>query len=235
MLRTALRNVLAHKARLLMTVLAVMLGVAFVSGTLVFTDTLGNAFRNQSAKSYDDVAVAVTTPMQRGDKMTHAIDAATLKKIQNLDGVAEATGRVSGFAGVADPDGKLIGNGWSNTGANYFPGENGKDEQYAFTDGTGPTKDGQIALDKDTARKGKYHVGDQVRVATNGPVKEYALVGVFTTEDGAVNAGGSLVLFDTPAAQTLYLRPGEFQDVTITAEAGASDKRLLDADRKSVV
>ncbi|HEY9437429.1 MAG TPA: ABC transporter permease [Streptomyces sp.] len=229
MLRTALRNVLAHKARLLMTVLAVMLGVAFVSGTLVFTDTLGNAFRNQSAKSYDDVAVAVTTPMQRGDKMTHAIDAATLKKIQNLDGVAEATGRVSGFAGVADPDGKLIGNGWSNTGANYFPGENGKDEQYAFTDGTGPAKDGQVALDKDTARKGKYHVGDQVRVATNGPVKEYALVGVFTTEDGAVNAGGSLVLFDTPAAQTLYLRPGEFQDVTITAEAGASDKRLLDA------
>ena len=61
MFRTALRNVLAHKARLLMTVLAVMLGVAFVSGTLVFTDTLGNAFRNQSAKSYDDVAVAVST------------------------------------------------------------------------------------------------------------------------------------------------------------------------------
>ena len=61
MFNTALRNVLAHKARLLMTVLAVMLGVAFVSGTLVFTDTLGNAFRNQSAKSYDKVAVAVTT------------------------------------------------------------------------------------------------------------------------------------------------------------------------------
>lgn len=61
MFRTALRNVLAHKARLLMTVLAVMLGVAFVSGTLVFTDTLGNAFRKQSAKSYDNVAVSVET------------------------------------------------------------------------------------------------------------------------------------------------------------------------------
>lgn len=122
MFRTALRNVLAHKARLLMTVLAVMLGVAFVSGTLVFTDTLGNAFRNQSAKNYDDVAVAVKTWAQRGDDQADGIDEATLEKIRDLDGVAGATGRVSGFAGVADTGGKLIGDGWSNTGSNFSPG-----------------------------------------------------------------------------------------------------------------
>ncbi|MET8189755.1 FtsX-like permease family protein [Streptomyces sp. NPDC005246] len=229
MFRTALRNVLAHKARLLMTVLAVMLGVAFVSGTLVFTDTLGNAFRNQSAKSYDDVAVAVTTHADRRDEKTSGIDAATLKKIRSLDGVATATGRVSGFAGVADPGGKLIGNGWSNTGGNFSPGTNGKDASYTFVDGTGPVGDGRIALDKETAKKGAYEVGDRVRVATNGPVKEYALSGIFTTEDGAVNAGGSLVLFDTQVAQQLYLKPGWFQDVTVTAAAGSSDRKLLDA------
>ncbi|MCX5312676.1 ABC transporter permease [Streptomyces sp. NBC_00154] len=229
MFRTALRNVLAHKARLLMTVLAVMLGVAFVSGTLVFTDTLGNAFRNQSAKSYDDVAVAVTTHADRRDEKTSGIDAATLKKIRSLDGVAAATGRVSGFAGVADPGGKLIGNGWSNTGGNFSPGADGKDASYTFVDGTGPVGDGRIALDKETAKKGAYEVGDRVRVATNGPVKEYTLSGIFTTEDGAVNAGGSLVLFDTPVAQQLYLKPGWFQDITVTAAAGASDQKLLDA------
>ncbi|MEU5715514.1 FtsX-like permease family protein [Streptomyces sp. NPDC020403] len=229
MFRTAVRNVLAHKARLLMTVLAVMLGVAFVSGTLVFTDTLGNAFRNQSAKNYDKVAVAVTTWAERGDEKTPAVDEATLAKIRALDGVAEATGRVSGFAGVADPDGKLIGNGWSNTGANFSPGADGKDAQYTFTEGSGPAEAGQVALDKETARKGEYRVGGPVRVATNGPVKEYTLSGVFTTEDGAVNAGGSLVLFDTATAQQLYLRPGQFKDVTVTAAAGASDQRLLDA------
>ncbi|WNI24385.1 FtsX-like permease family protein [Streptomyces sp. ITFR-16] len=234
MFRTALRNVLAHKARLLMTVLAVMLGVAFVSGTLVFTDTLGNAFRNQSAKNYDDIAVAVTTHADQRDDKTRAIDAATLKKIQALDGVATATGRVDGFAGVADPDGKLIGNGWSNTGANFAPGKDGKDAQYTFTDGSGPTAAGSIALDKDTARKGKYEVGDTVRVATNGPVKEYTLSGVFTTEDGAVNAGGSLVLFDTPVAQKLFLRSGEFKDVAVTAAPGVSDRQLL-ADVKPLL
>lgn len=229
MFRTAVRNVLAHKARLLMTVLAVMLGVAFVSGTLVFTDTLGNAFRNQSAKSYDDVAVAIKTWADPSDKDSASIDEATLEKIRALDGVAEATGRVSGFAGVADTDGKLIGNGWSNTGANFAPDDDGKDAQYTFTDGTGPVKDGQIALDKESASKGDYHVGGPVRVATNGPVKEYTLSGIFTTEDGAVNAGGSLVLFDTDVAQQLYLRPGEFSDATVTAAAGTSDQKLLDA------
>lgn len=227
MFRTALRNVLAHKARLLMTVLAVMLGVAFVSGTLVFTDTLGNALRNQSAKSYDDVAVAVTTYADQHEEKTSGITAATLKKIQGLDGVGTATGRVSGFAGVADPDGKLIGNGWSNTGGNYFPGKNGKDSAYTFVDGTGPAAADRIALDKETAERGEYHVGDRVRVATNGPVKEYVLSGVFTTEDGAVNAGGSLVLFDTEVAQKLYLRPGVFRDANVSAAPGVSAEKLL--------
>ncbi|HET6360128.1 ABC transporter permease [Streptomyces sp.] len=226
MFRTALRNVLAHKARLLMTVLAVMLGVAFVSGTLVFTDTLGNAYRNQSAKSYDNVAVAVTTYADQNDP---GIDTKTLEKIRGLDGVAGATGRVSGFAGVADQDGKLIGNGWSNTGANFAPGMDGKDPAYTFTDGSGPQQDSQIALDEDSADKGKYRVGDTVRVATNGPAKDYTLSGVFTTEDGAVNAGGSLVLFDTAVSQKLYLRPGHFKGVTIAAAAGASDQKILDA------
>ena len=153
MFRTALRNVLAHKARLLMTVLAVMLGVAFVSGTLVFTDTLSNAFRNQSAKSYDNVAVAVTSYADPDDPEEEpGLSRKTLDKIRPLDGVAAVDGRVEGFAGVADPDGKLIGVGWSNKGSNFAPGKDGKDAAYTFTDGSGPVKDDQIALDKDIRR-----------------------------------------------------------------------------------
>ncbi|MER5770328.1 FtsX-like permease family protein [Streptomyces sp. NPDC001985] len=231
MFRTALRNVLAHKARLLMTVLAVMLGVAFVSGTLVFTDTLGNAFRNQTAKSFDNTAVVVTSPTSDsgGGVTSDGLPAATLKKIQGADGVAEATGRVSGFAGVADPQGKLIGSSWSNTGANYSPGKDGKDASYDFTDGTGPAEAGQIALDRKTAGKGEYEVGDTVRVSTNGPVQEYTLSGIFTTEDGAVNAGGSLVLFDTAVAQKLYLKPGLFTEINVSAAPGVPDEKVLAA------
>ncbi|WMX46679.1 FtsX-like permease family protein [Streptomyces roseicoloratus] len=230
MLRTALRNVLAHKARLLMTVLAVMLGVAFVSGTLVFTDTLSQAFRSQSAKSYDDIAVAVSAaPNQNDPNATPGLSEETRRKIEALDGVTEATGRVHGFAGVPDKDGKLIGAGWSNKGTNFAPGKDGKDSAYAFVSGAGPVEDDQIALDKETADKGGYKVGDKVRVATNGPVETYTLAGVFTTEDGAVNAGGSLVLFDTDVAQKLFLQPGHFMDVNVSAEPGADADRILAA------
>ncbi|MFD7614806.1 ABC transporter permease [Streptomyces sp. NPDC059828] len=229
MFRTALRNVLAHKARLLMTVLAVMLGVAFVSGTLVFADTLSNAFRNQSAKSYDNVAVAVTSFADPNDADASGISQKHLDRIGELDGVAAAYGRVSGFAGVAGSDGKLIGAGWSNKGSNFAPGKDGKDPAYTFTDGSGPVKDSQIALDKESVDKGKFKVGDKVRVATNGPAKDYTLSGVFTTQDGAVNAGGSLVLFDTGLAQKQYLKPGFFTDVTVTAAPGADDAAILKA------
>ncbi|MFJ2217561.1 ABC transporter permease [Streptomyces sp. NPDC101062] len=238
MFRTALRTVLSHKARLLMTVLAVMLGVAFVSGTLVFTDTLGNAFRNESAKNYKDVAVSVTSYdfRESSDEEQRTSDPglseAAMDRIKALDGVATVTGRVNGFAGVADPDGKLIGDGWSNTGSNFSPGENGKDSAYTFTDGSGPREAGQIALDTSTATKGEYKVGDSVRVATNGPVKEYTLSGVFTSKDGAVNAGGSLVLFETKVAQKLYLEPGYYSDATVTAASGASDAALLTEVKK---
>lgn len=231
MFRTALRTVLAHKARLLMTVLAVMLGVAFVSGTLVFTDTLGNAFNKQSAKSYKDVAVSVTTYTSEekgadGKKQEPGLSPKALDEIGAVDGVASVTPRVEGFAGVADPDGKLIGNGWSNTGTNFAPGENGKDPAYDFSEGTGPTEAGQVALDKSTASRGEYKIGGPVRVATNGPVKEYTLSGIFTTEDGAVNAGGSLVVFDAPVAQKLFLEPGYFQMANVTATPGASDTKI---------
>ncbi|MYS05779.1 FtsX-like permease family protein [Streptomyces sp. SID6041] len=229
MFRTALRNVLAHKARLLMTVLAVMLGVAFVSGTLVFTDTLGQAFRNQSAKSYDDVAVAVEMyPSAEEARKTPGLSQQVVDKVAKVDGVASVTPRVDGFAGVPDKNGKLIGAGWSNKGTNFAPGEDGKDRAYSFTSGDGPASDGQVALDKDTADKGGYKVGDTVRVATNGPVKEYELSGVFTTEDGAVNAGGSLVVFDRAVAQKLYLKPGFFQNLTVTAAPGADAVALRD-------
>ncbi|MGW7331711.1 ABC transporter permease [Streptomyces sp. NPDC054840] len=232
MFRTALRNVLAHKARLLMTVLAVTLGVAFVSGTLVFTDTLKKSLSGQSAKDYAGVAVSVTSYGQgrneQGEKEGEpGLGQATLDKVKALPGVDSVSGRVTGFAGVGDENGKLIGAGWSNQGANYTPVKDGKNPRYDFVAGAGPAKADEVALDKATAETGRYKVGDKVRVATNGPVKEYSLAGIFTTEDGGVQAGGSLVLFETKVAQELYLKPGYFMEMSVAAKAGTSADKLL--------
>ncbi|MGW2255920.1 ABC transporter permease [Kitasatospora sp. NPDC001660] len=242
MYRTALRNVLAHKARLLMTVLAVMLGTAFVAGTLVFTDTLGNALRSQSAKSYTDIAVtvsdrgAVDRGYDHGGKAASgpSLTEETRKAVAALPGAADARGVVSGFAGIADKKGALIGDGFSTTGANYVPGTDGTDPRYPLVEGRGPKNGTEIALDAKTAEKGGYKVGDTVRVAVNGPVMELKLTGTLHTNDPRVVSGGSLAAFDTATAQQLYLSPGHFAELDVKGKPGADDTALLAAVRQAL-
>ncbi|MFI1204765.1 ABC transporter permease [Streptomyces sp. BHT-5-2] len=236
MFRTALRNVLAHKARLLMTVLAVMLGVAFVSGTLVFTSTLSDATQAASRKGFDNVDVAI----QRGGsdrtdgapRARSALDRELLEKAAHLPGAASATGTVSGFTAIADKSGKLIGDGFSTSGSNYFPGKDGSDARYPMRDGAAPKGPDQFALDARTADRAGYKVGDTVRISVDGPVREQKLTGTFTTDDGAVGAGGSLALFDTATAQKLFAAPGEFSEIDIKAAPGTSQTALKGAVEK---
>ncbi|MEV5378086.1 FtsX-like permease family protein [Streptomyces nondiastaticus] len=236
MFRTALRNVLAHKARLLMTVLAVMLGVAFVSGTLVFTSTISAAQKKSSEKGFTGVDVAIQPHRQDGDKGNPGdapkLSQRLLDKAAAVPGAAGATGTVSGFAAIADKHGELIGEGFNSTGANYYAGTGGKDARYPLKSGRAPHGPGEIALDAKTAERGGYKVGDTVRVSVDGPVLQQKLAGVFTTDDGNVSAGGSLALFDTATAQKLYGKPGEFSEIHVKAAAGTSQAALKSAVEK---
>ncbi|GAB7184990.1 ABC transporter permease [Kitasatospora sp. Ki12] len=242
MFRTALRNVLAHKGRLLMTTLAVMLGTAFVAGTLVFTDTLGSALRSQNSKSYTDIAVTVSDREAVGRGYDHGgrartgptLTESTRQAVAALPGVAEARGVVSGFAGIADKKGALIGDGFSTTGTNYVPGADGTDPRYPLVEGRGPKNAGEIALDAKTAGKGGYKVGDTVRVAVNGPVMELKLTGTLRTNDPRVQAGGSLAAFDSATAQQLYLSPGRFGELDVKAKPGTDDTALLSAVKQAL-
>ncbi|MFJ9040499.1 ABC transporter permease [Streptomyces sp. NPDC102406] len=231
MFRTALRNVFAHKARLLMTVLAVMLGVAFVSGTLVFTNTISSALEKSSSKGFDHVDVALTGGYTeaKGDKVgkeTELTDA-TLDKARSVPGAASAYGVVSGYAAVADQDGKLVGNGFSTMGGNYWGTAKNPDARYPFEDGAAPHGQNQVALDAETAKRAGYKVGDQVRMSVDGPVLTPTLTGVFTTDDGNVAAGGSLALFDTATAQRLFHKPGAYDEIDVRAAAGTSQDQLM--------
>ncbi|WP_030672190.1 ABC transporter permease [Streptomyces sp. NRRL B-1347] len=236
MFRTALRNVLAHKARLLMTVLAVMLGVAFVSGTLVFTDTFGSAYKNKSAKSFDHVSVAIRQDGGSHDdgqeaKQPPRLTDALLTEAGELPGAGSVIGTYSGFTALADKDGKLVGGEWGTTGANYYPGKGGKDPRYDFAAGKAPRSAGEIALDSRTADRTGYGVGDTVRYSTDGPVKTAKVSGVFDTDDGSVVAGGSLVLFDNDTARKV-LGKSEYDEIDVKAAAGTSESALKGAVEK---
>ncbi|MEV5874494.1 FtsX-like permease family protein [Streptomyces sp. NPDC052101] len=227
MFRTALRNVLAHKARLLMTVLAVMLGVAFVSGTLVFTNTISDAYQKSSAKGFDQVDVAVRPTYQdsEGDKVgkTPDLTQALLDKAAKTPGAASATGVVTGFTAVADKDGKLLGGDWQSAGGNYW---GTKDARYPLVSGHAPHGKDEVLLDSKTAQRGGYAVGDTVRLSVDGPVLTPTVAGIFTTDDGNVAAGGSLALFDTPTAQKLFGKKGAYDEIDVRAAAGTSQSAL---------
>ncbi|MFF4547566.1 ABC transporter permease [Streptomyces sp. NPDC001435] len=235
MLRTALRNVFAHKARLLMTVLAVMLGVAFVSGTLVFTNTISNAYQKSSAKGFDQVDVAVT-PKAQDDKgntigKTPELTRALLDRSAAVPGAASAIGVVNGFTAMADKDGKLIGGGWQSQGGNYWGTE---DTRYPLVDGHAPSGKGQVLIDSRTAERAGYKVGDTVRISVDGPVLTPKITGIFTTDDGNVAAGGSLALFDTATAQHLFGKKGSFDEIDVRAKPGTSQSALKSALDKAL-
>lgn len=235
MFRTALRNVLAHKARLLMTVLAVMLGVAFVSGTLVFTNTISEAYQKSSAKGFDQVDVAVTAKSRedKGNTIGKSPDLtqALLQKSAGVPGASHAIGVVSGFTAIADRDGKLIGGGFQSQGGNYY---GDKDPRYPLSEGAAPHGANQVAIDSETARRAGYKVGDTVRISVDGPVLKPVVTGVFTTDDGNVAAGGSLALFDTATAQKLFGKPGTYDEIDVKAASGTSQTALQAALKKAL-
>lgn len=227
MFRTALRNVSAHKARLLMTVLAVMLGVAFVSGTLVFTNTISDAYQKSSAKGFNQVDVAVTPVYQDsgGDQVgkTPDLTQALLDRSAKAPGAASAIGVVEGFTAIAGKDGKLVGGGFQSEGGNYW---GDKDPRYPLKSGSAPHGSGEVAIDSETARRTGYKVGDTVRVSIDGPVLKQRVSGVFSTDDGNVAAGGSLALFDTATAQKLFGKPNGYDEIDVRAKPGTSQTEL---------
>ncbi|MGK5641328.1 ABC transporter permease [Streptomyces sp. URMC 126] len=233
MFRTALRNLLAHRTRLLMTALAVLLGTAFVSGTLVFSDSVNKAYRDKTSRSLDDVAVSVTSsgggPGRDGGLGPRAAD-----RIRALPGVASVRPSVTGTVTVADRHNESAGSEWGSTGANYVPGPDGKDRRYPLVTGRGPRSAGEVALDTKTAAKTGARLGGTVRLAMDGPVMTKKLVGTVKTDDPRVGAGGSLALFDTATAQKLLGTPGTFDELVVTATPG-TDPNALTARVRAVL
>ncbi|WP_424887308.1 ABC transporter permease [Streptomyces sp. XH2] len=231
MLRTALRNVLAHKARLIMTVLAVGLGVAFISGSLVFADSTTAAYRASMARNYAGIAVTVdpkSPPGAPADGRTDVLDDALVSKLAAVPGVSAARPTVDGSATLAAKDGSPMraDNTMGKPAAAYVPGADGKDSRFPLTAGRAPRTDGELALDRGTAAAGKYALGDTVTLATDGPVLRMRLVGIVRTDDTRVTSGGTLTVFDKATAQKLFATPGHYTGIDLSAEPGTDQFEL---------
>jgi len=230
MFRTTLKHLAARKLRLLTTSLAVLLGVAFMAGTLVFTDTISQTFDNlfATADAGIDVQVrheAAFDEAEAGPQRAR-LDDSIIATIAQTDGVAVAEGYIRAYAQLLDKDGIPLGDpnnagtiGWSWTdddGLNPFD----------LADGRAPRNDSEVAIDKATADEAGYRLGDVAGVLTQSGRQSATVVGI-TTFAGANSPGGAQVtMFTLDAAEKYLTAPGMIDAVNVVADDGVSADAL---------
>ncbi|GLI02339.1 ABC transporter permease [Phytohabitans aurantiacus] len=234
MLRATLKSLLARKLRLVLSGLAVVLGVMFVSGAFVLTDTLGRSFDAvfSSAYSQTDVGVAAKPKIEmsemEGEEVQAPFPASVLDEVRSVPGVAKATGTVAADgAQVIGSNGKVLTSFGPPQIGQAWTGEDGLTE---LREGRGPTADNEIAVNVTVADAAKIKVGDQVRVQTLEPAKPFTLVGIFGYSGGRDSLGGvQEVAFTEKAAQQLLVgETGVYTGITVKADSGVSHTKLRD-------
>jgi putative ABC transport system permease protein len=226
MWKVTVKGLLAHKLRLVLTGLAIVLGVTFVSGTLVLTDTLHNTFNTLFGQIYQNVdfevrGVAVFSDNTGGSGVTRkAIPQSIATTVRSVPGVAFAEGTVGGYAQFVAPDGKAITTGGAPTlGLSFDP--NSQLSSLRLTSGTAPTTPNDVAMDAGTADKYHFVVGDRVRILLRGPPQTFTVSGIvkFGTADNL--AGATLAAFDLPTAQNLFDLNGRYNAIDVLTTPGA--------------
>ena len=237
MLRLTWRNLLARKVRLLMSTLAIVLGIGFLSGVMTFSTGLNATFDNIVKGSTPDGLVRPEGDLQAanaGVGTTQLIEPTDVAKIAALPEVAAADGSVDGIGSfLLGKDNKMVGGQGAPTLAfNFSPSENMAGEQVLeLTEGDWPAKPGEITLDTSSAERGAYDVGDTVTliVPTADPRRTFTLVGTADFNGGGT-AGATLVLLDTAEAQEIFLDGADaFTSVALTAADGVSQAELAAA------
>lgn len=238
MWRATLSSLLAHKVRLALTTLAIVLGVAFVSGTLIFTDTGRSAFNDVFDTIGENIDLTVRGVSELNDvgdgagaaafAAPPAVDPETVDRIAAVDGVAAVDPYVDGSALVLDADGEPIGaQGAPMMGVNAPTVE--ELTSFELRDGRYPEAPDEVALDAATAGDQRFEVGDTVRVAADGPAEFYEIVGVVGFGEGVDNlAGASLTVFAPDTAFDLFAVDGGYAGVDVLAAGNADVAELQD-------
>jgi len=230
MWRVTLRGFFAHKLRLALTALAIALGVAFVSGTLVLTDTMGSVFDDLFAEATSgyDVAVRSTAAFEGsfGPTQRDRIPASLAEAVAGVEGAAEIRGSVQGFAQVVDADGKAFTRGGAPTfGLSWVEGMG---DVLRLKQGRPPAAAGELGLDASTSKAIQLGVGDRVRVLLAAGSEEFEIVGVFGFGSSDNLGGASMVVFDLATAQRAFDAIDEFDTITVAGEEGVSEVELRD-------
>ena len=234
MLTTTLRGMVAHKLRLALTTASIALGVAFLAGTLVMTDTMGAAFE----RLFDKVSAGTDAVVRTEASYTESegvgtsrapIDAGVLDQVKKVDGVRVAEGSVSGYALLTDNDGKAIipAGGLPTTGSTLAEDETLRGDVEILS-GEAPDGRHEVVIDATSAEENDIEVGSTINVLFRGPTEEFTVVGTVGFGDDKDLGGSTSAYFDIDTAQKVLGTPGVFDTIDVGADDGVSQAELVD-------
>ncbi|WP_431881472.1 ABC transporter permease [Micromonospora chalcea] len=223
MLRLTLRQVRADGLRLLLSSLAIVLGVAFVAGTLMFTDGM-RAGAYERAGEFDrhtDLAAYA-----ENDPLPPAL----VDRVRALDGVAAAAGELTGSAGVVGADGRPV-LGYAVLAA--IPTEAAL-QSYDVVAGRLPQRPGEVVLDDETVAEERFTVGGPVSIGgRDGAARPYTLVGTVDVDGSSRDVGGPYIGLTGPDALTVSGEKG-YGRIMVAARPGVDTAALADRIRAVV-
>jgi putative ABC transport system permease protein len=234
----ALRGLLGRKLRTVLTAIAIVLGVATVSGTYVLTDSINNAFHSifYDTRAGSDAVISGKSAFDlSGDSGTTApsFDESLLEKVRGLSSVGEAEGQVNGTAQLIGKDGKaIVYGGAPNLGFSIANGAS-RFNPLHLTQGAWP-KTNEVVVDKSTASKEHFRIGQVVGVQAESAVQRLRISGIVRFGSVSTIGGATLAGFNLPTAQKLFNKPGKLDEIAVAAARGVSDAKLL-SDIRSVI
>jgi putative ABC transport system permease protein len=227
----ALRGLLGRKLRTVLTAIAIVLGVATVSGTYVLTDSINNAFHSiffETRQGSDAVISGKSAFDISGDSGVTApsFDQSLLERVRGLPDVGEAEGSVNGEAQLIGRDGKaIVYGGAPNLGFSIANG-NSPFNPLQLVSGAWPGTN-EVVVDKSTASKEHIKLGQEIGVQAIGPVERLRVSGIVKFGSVSTIGGATLSGFDLATAQKLFGKPGKLDEIAVSANQGVSDQKLL--------
>ena len=233
MIKVAIKGLLGRKLRATLTALAIVLGVAMVSGTYVLTDSIKKGFDSIFTAAYssaDAVISGATAFGSTNQVLTPSFSATLADRVRGLPDVARAVGGVeSDQTHLVGRDGKVISThgGAPNLGFSVDPAHDKGLNPLVLVQGRWPSSPRDIVIDVATAHHKHYAVGNEIGVSVRGPTQQFRIVGLAELGGVASIGGATLSIFDLPTAQRLFGKVSKFDRIYVSARPGTPTAKLL--------
>lgn len=232
MFAVSLANLWAKKFRLVSMSVAVLVGVAFLAGTLILLDTIGRTFDSLYETINKDVDASVrSSEVIKSDfvNVRGRIDESLLDVVRGVDGVRAAEGAVEGYAQLVGPDGKAMGkpnSGPPVLGFNWITVD--ELNPMKLVAGRAPIQGDEVVIDKGSANAGPFAIGDQITVLSQRPPRRFTLVGIAKFGNANSPMGSTTAIFDRVTAQELLAETGKVDRISVLGQPGSSQETLRD-------